>query len=232
MMACILCGGRGSRLGSITDKIPKALVEVRGNPIIWYSFLNLYHHGFREFIFPLGYKGEMIKEYVLKTFGHLDCGILFVDTGVDSTIASRMYQIKNSIPCRKDFFLINSDTIFDFNIFAMMGMHIANNALVTLSSVEVTAPWGVICMNGEEVVGFDRERKIRHIADGRINSGLAWLNKDALDLVDLKDFTGDFETAIYNEAIKRGRLYHYEIKGTWYPIDTQKDLDFVNREIK
>ena len=34
--AVILCGGRGTRLGSITKKIPKSLVEIKGKPIIWY----------------------------------------------------------------------------------------------------------------------------------------------------------------------------------------------------
>ncbi len=34
--AVILCGGKGTRLGSITKKIPKSLVEIKGKPIIWY----------------------------------------------------------------------------------------------------------------------------------------------------------------------------------------------------
>ena len=32
--AVILCGGKGTRLGSITKKIPKSLVEIEGKPII------------------------------------------------------------------------------------------------------------------------------------------------------------------------------------------------------
>ena len=34
--AIILCGGRGTRLGLITKKIPKSLVKIKGKPIIWY----------------------------------------------------------------------------------------------------------------------------------------------------------------------------------------------------
>ena len=34
--AVILCGGKGTRLGSITKQIPKSLVEIKGKPIIWY----------------------------------------------------------------------------------------------------------------------------------------------------------------------------------------------------
>ena len=34
--AVILCGGKGTRLGSITKKIPKSLVKIKSNPIMWY----------------------------------------------------------------------------------------------------------------------------------------------------------------------------------------------------
>ena len=34
--AVILCGGKGTRLGSIGKKIPKTLMMVQGKPILWY----------------------------------------------------------------------------------------------------------------------------------------------------------------------------------------------------
>ena len=34
--AVILCGGRGTRLGSLAKKLPKSLVSVKNKPIIWY----------------------------------------------------------------------------------------------------------------------------------------------------------------------------------------------------
>ena len=237
-LAVILCGGRGSRLGSITDNMPKPLVEVRGKPILWYTVMNLYHQGFRKFIFPLGYKGEMIKEYIGNLVSKLDdyCFRGFIDTGENTSIALRIAQIKPLIPHHSDFFLVNGDTLFDFDIDEMYEKHKKEGALVTLSSVEVVAPWGLIktTANGT-VVGFDRERKIRHVgsrfeAMGFVNSGLAWINKDALGLIDLDD-CGDFETDLYNKAIVNGRCSHYEIKGMWYPIDTQKDLENINREM-
>jgi glucose-1-phosphate cytidylyltransferase len=234
MRAVILCGGRGSRLGSVTDKIPKPLVEVRGNPIIWYTFLNLYHHGFREFIFPLGYRGDMIQKYVQQHFGQLEGKLYFKYTGEDTPIAGRIEQIKHKIPEHGDFFLVNGDTLFDFDIKEMYDLHKREKALVTLSSVGVVAPWGLIQLVGDKVVGFDRERKIRHIEGDYgfyhcvINSGLAWINKEALDLIDFKT---DFETSLYRAVSEKERCSHYEIKGMWFPIDTQKDLETINMEV-
>ncbi len=44
MKVIILAGGYGSRLGSVSDLIPKPMVEIGGKPILWhvmkiYSFL-------------------------------------------------------------------------------------------------------------------------------------------------------------------------------------------------
>ena len=52
----ILCGGRGKRLGKLTDKIPKPLVKIGKLTIIEHK-LNYYKkQGFEDFIFCLGYK--------------------------------------------------------------------------------------------------------------------------------------------------------------------------------
>lgn len=235
--AVILCGGRGSRLGSISKTLPKALVKVHGHPILWYSFWSLYRAGFRNFIFPLGYKGEMIKEYIENLSEGMDCQILAVDTGEDTSIARRINQISHLIPDKEDFFLINSDTIFDFDIEGMHQLHKQKEALLTLSSVEVVSSWGLIMVKDGEICGFDRQRKVRHLVSddgqglyGLVNSGLAWLNKSVLDVVDL-EVCGDFETVVYQKTIDMKRAAHFEIHGLWFPIDTQKDLQIINLKI-
>ncbi|OEU71262.1 MAG: hypothetical protein BA863_10980 [Desulfovibrio sp. S3730MH75] len=233
----VLCGGRGSRLGSITKETPKPLVEVHGKPILWYSFLCLYKHGFRHFIFPLGYKGEMIRKYLIETFGDINCDIHYVDTIEDTPIAQRLAQVSDRIPDGEDFFLINSDTIFDFDIDAMYTMHKTEKALVTLSSVEVVSTWGLIHLRDGKILRFDRERKVRYLAtendpslQGRVNSGLAYLSKTALQYVDLES-CGDFESTLYPAIIAAGRCSHFELRGCWFPIDTPKDLDIINMKI-
>ncbi len=232
--AVILCGGRGSRMGSLTEVTPKPLVEVHGKPILWYSFWTLYKHGFRNFILPLGYMGAKIKAYMLEISHGLDCNFSCIDTGEDTPIAGRISQIEKYIPDGEDFFLLNSDTIFDFDVEAMLAVHRKTNALVTLSSVEVVSIWGLIIMDGEQLAGFDRQRKVRHLTSddlpgkhGLVNSGLAWLNKDALSQIDLKT-CGDFESTLYQRMIDLNRAAHYQIQGEWFPIDTPKDLRTIN----
>ena len=182
--AVILCGGRGSRMGGLTETIPKPLIEVHGNPIMWYTFWTLYGHGFRNFVLPLGYRGEMIDKYFRSISADTDSHIISIDTGVDTSIASRMYQVSTHIPDNVDFFLLNSDTLFEFDIEGMYKLHKKTDALVTLSSVDVVSSWGLIMIKDNKVTGFDRQRKVRHLfsdgqrdVEGRVYSGLSWINK-------------------------------------------------------
>ena len=63
--AVILCGGKGTRLGSITKKIPKSLVKIKNKPIMWFILKILKKNGFNQFILPLGYKGNLIPDSML-----------------------------------------------------------------------------------------------------------------------------------------------------------------------
>ena len=42
------------------------MVDIGGKPILWHIMKHYAHHGFKEFIVALGYKGEEIKDYFLK----------------------------------------------------------------------------------------------------------------------------------------------------------------------
>ena len=58
----ILAGGLATRLRPITEKIPKALVEVAGRPFIGWQLEQLRAEGINEVVLCTGYLGEMIEE--------------------------------------------------------------------------------------------------------------------------------------------------------------------------
>ncbi|MDP8236395.1 MAG: sugar phosphate nucleotidyltransferase [Candidatus Erginobacter occultus] len=61
--AVILTGGRGTRLGALTDRIPKGLVRVAGRPFLEHLLLYLRGQGIGNILLCAGYLGEMIEEY-------------------------------------------------------------------------------------------------------------------------------------------------------------------------
>jgi NDP-sugar pyrophosphorylase family protein len=64
MQAVILAGGLGTRLRSLTEKIPKALVPVAGRPFIEYQIDVFRRYGVTDLIVCVGYLGHMIEEYL------------------------------------------------------------------------------------------------------------------------------------------------------------------------
>ena len=178
----VLCGGRGSRLGSVTESIPKSLALIHDKPIIWYTFLSLFKDGFRKFIFPLGYRGSMIEEFITKEFDELDCEIRFMNTGEDTPVAERLHIVSSQIAEKDDFFLVNGDTFFDFDILGMYHFHRRKNALATLSSVKIVSDYGILIEEGGELKDFSRDEKVSYFtlnrkknARGHVNSGFVWL---------------------------------------------------------
>lgn len=234
--AVILCGGFGSRMGALTNDVPKPLIQVHDQPILWYILMTLRKYGIKNLVFPLGYKGEMLREYITTNFGNSDFNIHCIDTGVDTPISKRISMVSHVIPEGADFLLLNSDTIFDFSLEAMLKLHQDNNALITLASVEIISAWGLIHKRKDDtLVGFSRERKAQYLVSnddpdqrGYIYSGIGYLNKEALKHVDLENCY-DFEQDLFTNVIKLGRAAHYEIEGSWFAIDTAKDYQIINQ---
>lgn len=64
MRAMLLAAGRGERLRPLTDRIPKALVEVGGKPLIGWHLERLAAAGCREAVINVSHLGEQIVERV------------------------------------------------------------------------------------------------------------------------------------------------------------------------
>ena len=65
MKVAILCGGRGTRFREVSDLIPKPMAPIGNRPILWHIMKIYSAHGFNEFVFLLGYKGDYISDFFL-----------------------------------------------------------------------------------------------------------------------------------------------------------------------
>jgi len=119
--AVVLCGGKGTRLGILGKKIPKAMVKIQGKEIIWYIIKILKRNKFNQIILPLGYKGNMIRK-LSKKYKSLFRDVDLVSTGKNSNIGKRISLVGEKIKSN-NFLLLNGDAIFNFNIDKIFKKH-------------------------------------------------------------------------------------------------------------
>src|SRR3989338_6296705 len=121
MKTVILCGGKGSRMGAKTEKIPKPLVEIGDKPVLWHIMKIYASQGFNEFVLCLGYNGEKIKDYFGKNNSE-KWNIEFVETGLESSKSERIRKIKNFVD-GKNFFLAYGDDLCNIDLKKLLGLH-------------------------------------------------------------------------------------------------------------
>ena len=217
--AIILCGGKGSRLGSIAKKLPKTLVKIHSNPILWFVLKNLQRNKFNHLILPIGYKGNMIRNYLIKNkkeFRNLKIDV--VKTGIDTTIASRIHKVKKYIKS-KNFILLNGDAIFDFNINKLYEKHITNKSDVTFLGNPAQLPYGVVIVEKNRISDFKRDIIFNSVKKnekknfiGYVYSGISIINKKIMNL-SFKNFK-NFEKDFYPKIIRKYKCDLNHIEGT------------------
>ena len=69
--AIILAGGLGTRLRTVVSDLPKCMAPVAGKPFLFFVIEYLKDQGVDQFIFSLGYKSEMIIDYLNEQYPNL-----------------------------------------------------------------------------------------------------------------------------------------------------------------
>ncbi len=239
IIAVILCGGIGSRISSLTKKTPKSLLKVLNKPIIWYVVNSLLKNKITNIIFPLGYKGNLIEHYIKKNFKTEKDNFKFIDTGVKTEINDRIKKIIKYLKNYDEIILLNSDTIFDFDLKSFLNYHTRKNNLISLSGIKMFTSWGNIIIDRNNLLkkfnvnaqissyrlkNYDKYEAFR-------NTGISIINNKSLSFVKtIKN--KNFEISLYNKYIKYKKVGVLVFKGFWYPIETYKDLKITKSDKK
>jgi glucose-1-phosphate cytidylyltransferase len=241
----ILAGGYGSRLGNITESIPKPMVNIGGKPILWHIMKIYSHFGFHDFIILLGYKGVKIKEYFFNyhmmnndfTINLADNSIAYasgnniekwkvtlVDTGIDTLKGGRIKQAEKYLEADVNM-LTYGDGVADVNIKELLEFHRSHGKVLTLTGVRPPSRFGELMVSDVRVLSFEEKPQV---SSGMINGGFMVFNKELLARL-TPDKDCDFEFGVLEDLAKEGEVMVYEHKGFWECVDTERDLNHLNR---
>jgi len=231
----IFCGGLGVRMGEATQRIPKPMIPVGNQPILWHIMKWYASWGHSEFILCLGYRAEVIKEYFLHHNEALandfvlqggdvelvesdvdDWRITFLDTGDQASIGDRLLAARPYIGDDEVFLATYGDGLTDAPLDEMVDQLVSNGKTGLFMSVRPRLSYHVVDADEDGTV-----RSIEEIgtADVRINGGFFVFRRRIFD--DLRPGEDIMEGAA--RLARDGALHAYRYDGFWAPMDTIKD---------
>ena len=237
MKTVILAGGLGTRLAEATDVVPKPMVRIGGQPMLWHIMQIYSTAGFNEFIVALGYKADVIKNYFLNYYylrndfslnvadGELqvhggaqdDWLVHLLDTGIETQTAGRLKRLAPWLG--ETFMMTYGDGVADVDLRRLVDFHRSHGKLATVTAVRPPSRYGGLVFDGDLVEEFVEKPQI---GEGWINGGFFVLEPKVLDYIDA------YETIFEREPLERlaseGELVAYRHEGFWQPMDTLRDV--------
>lgn len=245
MKLVILAGGYGTRLGNLTNSIPKPMVCIGGKPVIWHIMKTYAHYGIKEFIICLGYKGDVIKDYFLhydsnnNDFtvnlkdnsvefhnGHdeLDWKVTLVDTGLNTLKGGRLKRIEKYLD--EDINLLTyGDGVADIDINDLIEFHNKTGKMVTISGVHPPARFGELIADGDVLTSFEEKSQT---SQGMINGGYMVFDKKLLNYL-TEDENCDLEAGVLEDLATQGKVAVYKHDGLWACMDHERDLNHLEK---
>jgi len=245
MKTLILAGGYGSRLGNITENIPKPMVTIAGKPILWHIMKIYSHFGFNEFVILLGYQGVKIKEYFFNyhmlnndftidlsknnvrysTLNHTEnWTVTLLDTGLDTLKGGRIKRAEPYLDDRINM-LTYGDGVADIDIEKLVEFHKSHGKILTLTGVRPPSRFGEMVVKDHQVLSFEEKPQV---SAGLINGGFMVFNNQLLSYLK-PDKNCDFEFGALEDLAKKGEVMVYEHRGFWECVDTERDLNYLSK---
>lgn len=238
MKAVILAGGLGTRLGEETEMIPKPMVRVGDQPILWHIMKTYSHYGINDFVICLGYRSHVIKEYFANYALHtsdvsfdLKTGemtyhsrqaepwrVTLIDTGPDSQTGGRLRRVRDYIG-KETFCFTYGDGVSDVNIGELIRFHQHHGKLATVTAVLPPGRFGVLMVREQSVYGF--AEKIEAQSGSLINGGYFVLEPKAIDYVE-NDQT-IWEQGPMQKLTSQGQLMAWHHRGFWQCMDNPRE---------
>lgn len=243
MKVAILAGGFGTRLAEETEVRPKPMVEIGGRPLLWHIMKIYSAQGFDRFVIALGYKGEVIKKYMVDyaaLSGNLtiktrsgsvqshgqqapDWTVELVETGINTQTGGRIKQLAPYLG-NETFMLTWGDGVADIELHRLLAFHRAHGKLATLTAVRPPARYGHLELCDSQVVDFSEKPQTR---EGWINGAFFVLEPGIFDYID------GGETVWEREPLERlaraGQLMAYQHTSYWQCMDTLREKYLLER---
>ena len=220
--AVILAGGRGTRLGELGDRMPKAMVPFHGRPFAEYLVEQLRGAGFQRLLFLLGYKADQISDH-FEDGERFGVEISYSISALENDTGTRVKLAESS--CDPVFMLLYCDNYWPLRLDSMWRDFCADDR--TLAQVTVyrnrdqrTRDNLRIGCDGRVEI-YDKSRQ----APGLSGVDIGYLLLDRSVLSSLPDDRNhSFEAELYPHLVAEGQLGAFQSDHRYYSVGTPERL--------
>jgi dTDP-glucose pyrophosphorylase len=220
----IMAGGKGTRLRPHTENCPKPMLPIAGKPMLEHIIERAKTEGFSHFVLAVHYLSHMIEEH----FGNgSNMGIKIDYLREHSPLGTAgALSLLNPTP-EQAFVVTNGDVITDIQYGELLDFHLRQNAAATMAvrMHEWQHPFGVVQMEGIEIVGFEE----KPIARSYINAGVYALDPKMLSVLS-QDERCDMPTLFERLQSQSKRTVAYPMHEPWLDVGRPDDLIRANNE--
>lgn len=238
MKVVLFCGGLGTRIREYSEAIPKPMIPVGHQPILWHVMDYYSQYGHRDFVLCLGYKANTIKEFFLNYRQQLasdlvvsdggksvevigeaqaDWRISMIDTGVWRNIGERLWAVREHVRDEEVFCANYSDGLTDANLDDMLAKFKASGKVASFLAIRPPLTYHLIDMDEQ---GRVREFKAVEQADVWINGGYFLFRPQIFDYMREGE---ELVLEPFKRLIADDQLMAFKHEGFFRAMDTLRD---------
>ncbi|QAT17003.1 D-glycero-D-manno-heptose 1-phosphate guanosyltransferase [Candidatus Velamenicoccus archaeovorus] len=224
MQVVILAGGRGTRLGRLTDDIPKPMVPIHGKPFLYYDLQMLKAQGYRDILILTGYLGKRIEEYFKDGVG-LDLHIAYSHEETPLGTGGALKLAENKIS--GNFILMNGDTLFPLELHELVDFFYRQDRMgaIAVSKDPSCRPAFNITTNEDGLVKA-YHKKLPSSGASYASGGVGVFKHDLLQTIPAGR-PCSLEEDVYDILIRNHDLAAYVAQGPFYDMGTQERLKII-----
>ena len=244
MKTIILAGGWGTRLGKLSQSVPKPMVMIGDKPVLWHIMKIYSYYGFNDFVIALGVKGDVIKDYFYNyetinsdftinlssgeisyhsKSNELNWNVTLIETGTNTLKGGRIKRLEPYLNNEINM-MTYGDGVSDINIEKLVDFHKNHGKTITITGVHPPARFGELVEKNGQVISFEEKPQI---SVGLINGGFMVFNRTLLDYL-TPDEECDFEFNALEKLARKGEVMVYKHEGLWECMDHERDVEHLN----
>jgi glucose-1-phosphate cytidylyltransferase len=241
----VLCGGQGTRIREASEKLPKPLINIGSQPILWHIMKLYGFHGFRRFILCLGYKAWDIKQYFLEYEEMMsdftvrvgnereylsresldDWEVSLVDTGIETGTGGRIEKVSHLIDT--DYFMVTyGDGLGDIDLSGELRTLAESDFTGVVTGVHPTSRYGELGVDPSGLVTNFAEKPP---SEGWVSGGFFAFRRQFLDRLPSDDPGHFFEHAPVQGLTHERQLGMFPHTGFWMGMDTYREYTALNQ---